>query len=222
MSVYTGVSSGGAIFVWRQSTQTPSGTGTAAPRPRWELRSSGGRTFIFARTPVATSAVVIAATSGNAVANGAQASIYRAVTVSATPGNAAAAGVPAQIITSGAVVITASPGNAAAAGVAARVDQARTVTGNVGNATADGLQATIFSGVTINAGPGNATAAGVQASIRAPLVIVGAAGNAVAAGVQATITEGGSPVYAAIPASRTARGGSASSRPSQLSTGRRR
>lgn len=162
---------------------------------------------------------LITATPGNAAAAGVNATIAVARVIQATPGNAVAQGRPATI--GGAQIVSGNAGAATAAGVTAQVGQGRQVTGNAANATAEGLLASIYRGVTVQTTPANAAADGVDATVLQAITISATAGNAVAAGRTARIIEGDTPIYAAIPASRKARG-RFGERPAQLSTGRRR
>lgn len=162
---------------------------------------------------------LITATPGDAAAAGVAATIFNGAVIQATPGNAVAAGRPATIL--GDQIIVGNAGNATAVGVSAQIGQNRQITGNTANATAEGLLASIYVGVTVQATPAVAVADGVDATLLQAITISATAGNAVAAGRTARIIEGDAPIYAAIPASRKARG-RFGERPAQLSTGRRR
>lgn len=162
---------------------------------------------------------LITAAPGDAAAAGVTATIFSGAVIQATPGNAVAAGRPATIL--GDQIIVGNAGNATAVGVSAQVGQNRQITGNTANATAEGLLASIYVGVTVQATPAVAVADGVDATLLQAITISATAGNAVAAGRTARIIEGDTPIYAAIPASRKARG-RFGERPAQLSTGRRR
>lgn len=125
----------GAVFIWRQG-DIASGApapGTAAPRPKWQLRARGARTFVW-RPPSDTSAdIIIPGSVGNAVAAGVSGAVSQDITIAASVGNAVAAGVTGEASVGSDISIDGIVGNAVAAGVSG----AASVSGSGTGATAE-------------------------------------------------------------------------------------
>lgn len=129
--------------------------------------------------------VVISATAGAAAADGTQAEVSTDVTISAIPGSAAADGVAAIVSTD--VVLLAVPGDAVAEGVQADVSGETVVSAIPGDAAAEGIQASISGETIVGAAPGEAVADGVQALVSTDVVISATAGSAIADGLSALV-----------------------------------